>query len=190
MFKNLLVPLLSAIPILLALLVILRWYPDLFPPHDHNAAFSTVGTLITVYAAIIAVVEIIRARGIAQKIFGEAQKVAGVIGNFHLIQEIVECQDFLGMAICALEDEVPIPPTALTAIIKVYSKLFREEMSNSESVYAECRARLYAYKSSAKGKVLRQNTLVSLRVILGQVSELAGHRSAMVENALIGNKSP
>jgi len=187
MFRNIFVPIMALIPVALICFGVAHWYPDLLT-RDHGTTFSTIGTLITLYATIVALVEIIRARGIAERIFGEATKVSSVICNFHLIQEIVECQDFLSTAICALEDEVAIPPTALNGIIKVYSKVFRDRLSDGASIHAECRGRLYAYKSSAKDKLLRHNTLVSLRTILGQMSEFAGQRSAMVEDQLVGDK--
>ncbi|WP_157581897.1 hypothetical protein [Rhodanobacter spathiphylli] len=187
MFRSLLVPSLALIPVLAAFFGVAHWYPDLLSG-NHSTAFSTIGTFVTVYATVVALVEIIRARGIAQQIFGEAEKVSGVIADFHMIQEVVECQEFLGTAICALEDEVAIPPTALNGIIKVYSKTFRDQLADGESLHSECRARLYAYKSSAKDKLLRQNTLVALRTILGHLSELAGQRSSAVKDQLIGEK--
>lgn len=186
MLRNLATPLLAIIPIIVIFMLLKLYYPDLLSG-DHAVVLSTLGTLITLYAATVAVLEIIKARGVAERIFGETKKVSGIMGNFYVIQDIAECQNFLGVAICALEDGVAIPPYALNGIIKVYSKIFRTHISEDNSIHAECRARLYVYKGSSKDRSIRSNTLTTLRTILGQISEAAGEKSAMVENQLLGD---
>jgi hypothetical protein len=156
-----------AVVTLAAACIAFKAFPELV--HDEVATFSSVGTFITVYAALFAVVEALRARSAAREADLAAKLVAERFRRLLRTESITSCTNHIEVALETLKDGSGIPITLLSKIVGLYSQLFAQDIARAGSVHAANNAIVLSYLNLAKPQKNPRKTIAALTQMKGHL---------------------
>ncbi|UZD57291.1 hypothetical protein OLL83_003059 [Shewanella algae] len=155
-------------------------YPEFY--NDAQSTFSTLGGIVTFYSLMVAVVELLRTKGVAFQAKEEASKAASRVEKLYAIKDLSTCQSSVEMALDAIEKNDHIPTSTLCYITKVYCQIFHEELSLDDSKHRRAKSVVDSYSFASKeqknGKNTNKNKLkTALLEILEHVSSEVGKQT-------------
>lgn len=152
---------------------------------------GSVGSFLTIYAVIFAIIELARTRSAAELAEQAAelaeQKVAEVVKvveDLMTAREISECQAAVEYALDGITRSEGISGSHIVKIIRLYSQVFPLEMKDERSRHRKNRTILESYEfgaSDAAKAGVPKNTKRALLEISGHLAEEQGHTKHIKE---------
>lgn len=135
-------------------------YPDLIS--GDVATFGSVGVFVTIYAALFALIEALRAKSTARVAESATKEVAETFRRMSRTESITACAHHIETAIETFNDGHGLPITLLSKIVALYSQVFSAIILDSKSEHAEAKALIVAFIGHPKPPKNPTKTLVAL----------------------------
>ena len=135
---------LTAAGLCLAVSVLLLWFfCDL--RKDVVTTFGTIGSCVTIYGVIFAIIELRRAKAASLMAQEAATKVFETVTGLITAREITECQAVIHAAVCSIDEGKAIPSALLQQVIRLYSQIFHSEVAKEDTPHRKCRSVIQSY---------------------------------------------
>ncbi|MGS0981971.1 hypothetical protein [Burkholderia glumae] len=165
---------------------------------DTPTLVGSIGSFITLYAALFAVIELWRARSAVHESTSEARRVFSGLNRLVEAERITACQSSIKDALICIERNSQIPTATVAEIVQVYSRVFHKELADPASQHRVYRSHIEGYQYIKKSKPGVQpasalpagvgpavkpyaNTQTALLAIISQFSEHLSKNSSFVE---------
>lgn len=165
---------------------------------DTPTLVGSVGSFITLYAALFAVIELWRARSALHESTSEAKRVFSGLNRLVEAERITACQSSIKYALTCIDRNSQIPTETVAEIVQVYSRVFHKELANPDSEHRIHRSHIVGYRYIKKSKPDVQpvsalpagagpvvkpyaNTQTALFAVISQFSEHLSKNSSFVE---------
>lgn len=106
-------------------------WPDLFK--DKPTSFSTVGFFITIYGVVFTIIEVLRAKAMAEVAAETAVRTAKRVETLYDVRNLAECQTLIENALDQLHEERTLSSSALSRIVKLYAAEFSTTYAQTTS---------------------------------------------------------
>jgi hypothetical protein len=126
---------------------------------DSVTALSTAGVFLTLYGLIVAIIEIQKAKSLAQAAKDAATRTLKFTNTLTTTKELTECQAILESSMASLDGGHPIPTYSLGRILALYSRLFEIESHPDDSPQRFNQAALQSYKHNQTGQNSKSHTV-------------------------------
>jgi hypothetical protein len=144
---------------------------------DPPTTVGTVGTLVTIYGVVFAIIELIRMRTATKQAVEAARKVFDSFATLVTAREITECQVGIQIAVDALDECRAIPSSLIVQIVKLYSQVFHKELADETSLHRRNRSTIESYSFNENSVLLtvsNNHTKRALTSVAGQLAQLQG----------------
>lgn len=151
--------------------------------------FSAIGTFLTAYGLIFAIIELLRAKEASERVNAAAEKAFATVNSLVTAREIIECQNTIKNAMDSIDEKNWISGRSLQQILQLYSQIFHTQIADEKSKHRKNKSTLesYSYKfdpythdsSNLKNNITKiQKVLLS---ITSQLGELQGSTKNFTE---------
>lgn len=154
-------------------------YADLRSSPDR--AWSTVSGAIGIYAAVFAVIELLRLRSVAERVSASVNTVTKQIRTLTDVKEYQECQNTADRLAHFIESGVESPFFVVNDLIKQYSYCFPMEINDHDSEHRRNRLHLESYCDAATPAQRRIATQMLRGSVLSITSHLAASTATSIE---------
>jgi hypothetical protein len=165
--------------------VLVNRHPELLV--GASTSLGTIGTILTVYGVVFAIVELMRAKASIRIAGEQSGKVLQQVTKLVAVREIEECYASVRMAVEALDASNGIPNALVVRIIKSYSQIFASELDNPKSDHRKNLSVLesYVFQAESMGKDIRAvpkpRTMKALSAIVRSLGTLQGQHGKFEE---------
>lgn len=136
---------------------------------------GSISIFLTIYAVIIALIELARTRSAAELAEQKVSEVVRVVEDLMTAREITECQIAVESAIEGITRNEDISARYVVKIIRLYTQVFPDAMNDDKSEHRKNRSILQSYRFADHAQengsvpVKTQRALMSISGHLGQV---------------------
>lgn len=142
-------------------------------------SLTSVGTFITLYGVLFAVIELFRLKSVALIAAAKASEVYDELHRLRTAEMATRCQTLIHAALRCTEQKTQIPDPLLNEILSVYRELFAREFEAENNNHGDLEGYVMAYVDADRsGRYKRPNrTIVAL---IGMSTNLAARKNSNV----------
>ncbi|MBB3005383.1 hypothetical protein FHX57_007780, partial [Paraburkholderia tropica] len=155
-------------------------------PHLQQPDSASVGSFITLYGVVFALIELAYTRSAAELAATAAKRVFDAMSRLGAVEQITDCQAYIKTAVACIDDGVAVPSAVMLDIVKIYSRVFQVQLEDASSEHRKNRSLLEAYRfDSARYDSFNAQGKTAITSSSGSARRSPPHPYAKTRQALI-----
>ncbi|MBN3822599.1 hypothetical protein G3O00_03070 [Burkholderia sp. Ac-20384] len=113
---------------------------------DTITLIGSIGSFITLYGTLLAIIELKRAKSAVEESTSAAKRVFSGMTKIIDAERITECRSAIKTAVTCIENDTAIPQAIIIEILESYERVFHAELDDEKSIHRENKAHILTYR--------------------------------------------